>query len=138
MCGGAFNAACADCADALVATAITRAAANAASFALDISLLSFLNSRTRFGWAHSRTVQPERRASGPNVNGPREQAELAVFIRFGKRSQVHVRRAVHLRLVDRNYHRRYEEDAGQHVGLELLPHVGRFCTAAAEESHPEV
>src|SRR5712671_4253911 len=67
MCGGAFSEAV-PCADACELTDRTRAAANAASFAFDITCL-LRKEGSNFGWAHSRTVQHERRATGADVNG---------------------------------------------------------------------
>src|SRR5438270_929980 len=67
MCGGAFNEACADCAEACELTARTKAAANAASFAFDIFFLLPLFEDPFFGWAHSRAVQLERRATRRGV-----------------------------------------------------------------------
>jgi hypothetical protein len=69
MCGGAFVVACTDCADALDAAATTSAAANAASFAFDISLLLPISGDFVGDVTLNATVQGERRSTRPDVNG---------------------------------------------------------------------
>src|SRR3982751_146647 len=100
MCGGALSAACADCADACELAATTKAAVNAASFAIDISSLLPLT-RIQFGLAQSRAIQLERRTTPADVNG----GEACGVHSVAQRSQIHVRTAVGLRLIDRYDHR---------------------------------
>src|SRR4051812_15470008 len=70
MCGGALSAACADCADACELAATTRAAVNAASFAIDISSLLPLT-RIQFGLPKPRALSQESRPPPADVNGER-------------------------------------------------------------------
>ena len=86
-------------------------------------------------WAHSCTLQLERRATRSDVNGL-ELARTCGFPSVKKRSQVHVGAAVLLRLINCDNHRRHQVNSRQNVGFELLTQIRRFF--AAKKSHPDI
>src|SRR2546430_12816739 len=59
---------------------------------------------------------------------------LAVFIRFLKRSHVHVGTAVLLRLVDRNYHRRHQVTPGRMFASNSLRKSAVFAASPPPSS----
>src|SRR5438105_11648449 len=118
---------------------MTRAAANAANFALDISLSPSCDEESFFSGGRVRAPVQLRDASVIPMLTDRSGGEACGIHSVFKRSHVHVAAAVFLGLIDRNYHCRHQVNARENVRLEFLAQTsGLRRVAATQKSHPDV